>query len=78
MTKKNIAVIWGGYSSEKEVSERSAQGIYSFLNKSIYNVIKVCIDHNEWTAQFDNQSFPIDKNDFSFTAESKNIKFHFA
>ena len=78
MTKKNIAVIWGGYSSEKEVSERSAQGIYSFLNKSIYNVIKVCIDHNEWTAQFDNQSFPIDKNDFSFKTETKHIKFDFA
>lgn len=78
MTKKNIAVVWGGYSSEKEVSERSAQGMYNFLDKSIYNVIKVCIDHNEWTAQLYGKSYSIDKNDFSFIAEGKHIKFDFA
>ena len=47
MIKKNIAVVWGGYSSEKEVSERSAQGIYNFLDKALYNVVKVCIDHQD-------------------------------
>lgn len=78
MIKKNIAVVWGGYSSEREVSERSAEGICSFLNKSIYNVVKVCIDHNGWHAELNNQLFKIDKNDFSFTAESKHIKFDFA
>ena len=78
MIKKNIAVVWGGYSSEKEVSERSAQGIYNFLDKTMYNVVKVCIDHNDWTAQIDNLSYPIDKNDFSFTANSEHIKFDFA
>ena len=78
MIKKNIAVIWGGYSSEREVSERSAQGIYSFLNKSIYNVIKVSIDHDNWTAQLDNHSYPINKNDFSFKTDSQHIKFDFA
>ena len=78
MIKKNIAVVWGGYSSEKEISEKSAQGIYNFLDKSKYNVVKVCIDHNGWTAQLNNQSFPINKNDFSFTAQAKHIKFDFA
>ena len=57
MTKKNIAIVWGGYSSEKEVSERSAQGMYNFLDKSIYNVVKVCVDHNEWTAQLNDKSY---------------------
>ena len=78
MIKKNIAVVWGGYSSEKEVSERSAQGIYSFLDKSIYNAIKVCIDHNEWNAQLDNRLYPINKDDFSFKTEDQHIKFDFA
>ena len=78
MIKKNIAVVWGGYSSEKEVSERSAQGIYNFLDKSIYNVIKVCIDHNEWSAEMSNHSFAIDKNDFSFKTDDQHIKFDFA
>lgn len=78
MIKKNIAVVWGGYSSEKEVSERSAQGIYSFLDKSIYNAIKVCIDHDEWTAELGNQTYSIDKNDFSFNTTDQQIKFDFA
>ncbi len=78
MSKKNIAIVWGGYSSEKEVSERSAQGIYNFLDKEKYNVVKVCIDHNKWNAQLDNELYPIDKNDFSFTTATKQIKFDFA
>ena len=78
MIKKNIAVVWGGYSSDKEVSERSAQGIYNFLDKSIYNVVKVCIDHDEWSAELGNHSYPINKNDFSFTAEDQHIQFDFA
>lgn len=78
MIKKNIAVVWGGYSSEKEVSERSAQGIYNFLNKSIYNVVKVCIEENEWNAELNDHSYPIDKNDFSFRTDDQHIKFDFA
>lgn len=78
MIKKNIAVVWGGYSSEKEVSERSAQGIYTFLDKSKYNVIKVCISHNAWEAEFDNSFYPIDKNNFSFTVNGQIIQFDFA
>ena len=78
MIKKNIAVVWGGYSSEKEVSGRSAQGIYTFLDKSKYNVIKVCISHNAWEAEFDNSFYPIDKNNFSFTVNGQIIQFDFA
>ena len=78
MTKKNIAVVWGGYSSEKEVSERSAQGIYNFLDKSMYNVVKVCIDHDTWNAELNDTIYPIDKNDFSFTVKGQHTKFDFA
>lgn len=78
MKKKNIAVIWGGYSSEREVSERSAQGVYNFLDKNLYNAIKVSIDYNGWTAQLNNRSYPINKNDFSFKTDSEHIKFDFA
>lgn len=78
MIKKNIAVIWGGYSSEKEVSERSAQGIYNFLDKSKFNAVKVCIDRNGWKAEYNNSTYPINKNDFSFVAEDTTITFDFA
>lgn len=78
MIKKNIAVVWGGYSSEKEVSKRSAQGIYTFLDKSKYNVIKVCIDHNTWEAELNNCFYPIDKNNFSFSFNDQTTVFDFA
>ena len=54
MSKRNIAVVWGGYSSEKEVSERSAEGICNFLDQTKYNVIKVCIDQQVWEAEYNN------------------------
>ena len=78
MVKKNIAVVWGGYSSEKEVSEKSAEGIYSFIDKSKYNPIKVRIDHVGWVAELDQVFYPINKNDFSFKSQNQIIKFDFA
>lgn len=78
MIKKNIAVVWGGYSSEKEVSERSAQGIYEYLDKTLYNVVKVCIDHDAWWAEFNEVAYSINKNDFSFIVEEQATKFDFA
>lgn len=76
--KKNIAIVWGGYSSEKVVSEKSAQGIYSFIDKEKYNLFKVKIDEESWVAEHNNMHYPIDKNDFSFTAQGKKIMFDFA
>ncbi|HUI33757.1 MAG: D-alanine--D-alanine ligase [Dysgonamonadaceae bacterium] len=78
MRKKNIAVVWGGYSNEKEVSERSAEGIYNFIDKSRYNPIKVCIDRNGWIVEFENILYAINKNDFSFDIDDKKVNFDFA
>ena len=79
MSKRNIAVVWGGYSSEKEVSERSAEGICNFLDQTKYNVIKVCIDQQAWEAEYNNALYPINRNDFSFaTATGQHIQFDFA
>ena len=78
MKKKNIAVVWGGYSNEKEVSERSAEGIYNFIDKSLYNPIKVCIDRNGWKAEFEESFYSINKNDFSFDSNDQKVLFDFA
>lgn len=75
--KKNIAIVWGGYSSEKEVSEKSAQGIYSFIDKDNYNVYKVKIDDTEWSVEYSGSAVEIDKNDFSFVADGKRVVFDF-
>lgn len=63
--KKNIAVVWGGYSSEIVVSEKSMRGICSFLDQSRYNVYEVKIEKSGWTASVDSATCPIDKNDFT-------------
>lgn len=76
--KKNIAIVWGGYSPEKIVSEKSASGIYSFIDKDKYNVFKVVINRDSWLAEYKNSNYPIDKNDFSFTADGNKINFDLA
>ncbi len=76
--KKNIAIVWGGYSSEKVISEKSASGIYSFLDKVKYNVFKVKIAHASGEAEPHGARIPVNKNDFSFIANGQTVRFHFA
>lgn len=76
--KKNIAIVWGGYSSEKIVSEKSAAGIYSFIDKEKYIVYKVVINRDSWEVEYEDNKVSIDKNDFSFIVEDEKIKFDLA
>lgn len=78
--KRNIAIVAGGYSSEHDVSLRSAEGIYSSIDKEKYNVYTVDLEREAWTALLpDGGRRPVDKNDFSFTAEDgTKVKFDFA
>ncbi|NDW17468.1 D-alanine--D-alanine ligase [Dysgonomonas sp. 216] len=78
MGKKNIAVVWGGYSSEIVVSEKSMQGIYSFIDKNKYNVYKVKIDHNGWFVDVDGEELSVDKNYFGFEIDNAKVNFDFA
>jgi D-alanine-D-alanine ligase len=75
MKKKHIAIVYGGDSSEIIVSKKSAQGIRSFIDAEKYITIPVLITLDEWHAEVNNQFYPIDKNDFSFTREGNKIKF---
>ena len=69
----------GGDSSEFVVSLKSAQGIYSFIDKEKYNLYIVILQKGEWYVQLDNdKKADIDKNDFSFILDGKNIRFNFA
>ena len=76
---KNIAIVAGGYSSEYIVSLKSAEGIYSFIDKSQYNPYKVIITKDLWIVELpDLTTTEIDKNDFSFFIHGEKIKFDFA
>lgn len=78
--KKNIALVWGGYSSEMIVSAKSMAGLYSFLDKERYNVYKVKIAKEGWSVDLDGIEYLVDKNDFSFTnpKDSKKNNFDYA
>lgn len=78
--KRNIAIVWGGYTSEIVVSAKSMAGIYSFLDKDKYNIFKVKVVKESWSVDIDGQVVPVDKNDFSFVLphENKKINLDFA
>lgn len=77
--KKNIAIVAGGYSSEYKVSLKSAQGIYSFIDKEKYNLYIALVKKDEWViVQQGGTNIPIDKNDFSFIFDGKKVKMDFA
>uniref|UniRef100_A0A7M5WU03 D-alanine--D-alanine ligase N-terminal domain-containing protein n=1 Tax=Clytia hemisphaerica TaxID=252671 RepID=A0A7M5WU03_9CNID len=71
-----VAVIEGGYSKEKDISVKSAQGVFENLDLSKYLPTRVYIDDVEWTAYDADGRYPINKNDFSFIHKD-NIKITF-
>ena len=74
---KKVAVIEGGYSSEKAVSIKSAKTVFENLD-SKFNPTRVLIDENEWTAYDEDGKYPIDKNDFSFIKNGTKQNFDYA
>jgi len=78
-SKKNIAIVAGGDSSEVVVSLKSAAGLYSFMDKDRYNLFIITIVGNVWQVEFsDTEKIEIDKNDFSFVHEGIKTNFDFA
>ncbi|HEX7583111.1 MAG TPA: D-alanine--D-alanine ligase, partial [Prolixibacteraceae bacterium] len=77
--KKNIAIVYGGDSSEFVVSVKSSINVYQAIDSSIYNVWKVQMKGLEWDVfENDQQIASVDKNDFSFVKNGVKIKFDFA
>jgi len=78
-TKRNIAIVCGGDSSEHDVSLRSGQGLYSFFDKERYNVYLVDVKGTDWHVNLDNGDIAeIEKNDFSFKLNGKSVFFDYA
>ena len=78
-SKRNIAIVCGGDSSEHDVSLRSAQGLYSFFDKQKYNVFIVDVKGTDWHVHLDSgATAAIDKNDFSFKLDGKSVFFDYA
>ncbi|GLB52099.1 D-alanine--D-alanine ligase [Neptunitalea chrysea] len=74
--KKNIAIIMGGFSSEYQISLKSGNVVYQHLPKEKYHAFRVHIFKEKWVYVDDNDiEYPIDKNDFSVTANDTKITF---
>jgi len=71
---KNIAVVFGGFSSEFEVSVRSGKFIYENLkdNQSL-NVYQICISKESNYVIYDNNKYDLNYMDFSFSINGKVI-----
>jgi D-alanine-D-alanine ligase len=76
MSKKNIAVLAGGNSSENLISLMSAENIAAGLNKEKFNVYVVNISGSEWTVISPTDcGYIVNKNDFSFNLNGQKEKF---
>ncbi|MBP3774469.1 MAG: D-alanine--D-alanine ligase [Bacteroidaceae bacterium] len=65
--RRIIAIVAGGDSSEHDVSMRSAQGIYSFIDKEQYECYIIEITRKRWQVLFDDgEKCEVNKADFSF------------
>ncbi len=74
--KKKIALVAGGYTGESVVSMKSADTVYSNLDKNKYDVYRLIIDNESWR-YVDEQGnvYQIDKNDFSINLNNTKVTF---
>ena len=67
MSKRIIAIVAGGDSSENPVSLRSAATILEHMDKDRYEPYIVEIEGKNWQVHIkDGVTVPVDRNDFSF------------
>jgi D-alanine-D-alanine ligase len=73
---KKVAIIMGGYSSEYQISLKSGNVVYQFLDENLYKGYRIHILKDKWVYvdEQDNE-FPIDRNDFSTTVNGEKITF---
>jgi D-alanine-D-alanine ligase len=76
MSKKNIAVVGGGDSSEIVISLKSVKGVASFIDASKYAIYELILEKNNWRAILpDSTEVPVNKSDFSITVQGQKIVF---
>lgn len=75
MEKKSIAIVFGGFSGERAISEKSAQVVKKYLDSDKWESYLVDIDFDSWEVVMDQVRIPVDKDDFSFSFQGHHIKF---
>lgn len=76
--KKNVVVIFGGNSSEYEISLKSGMNIFAEIDGDRYNKYLMRLRGRSWTVVEGDREYPVDKNDFSFIKNGYRIGFDYA
>lgn len=69
---KNIAILAGGFDSERVISLKSAQVVKMNLDENEYNAFIIDIGLGSWHSE---DGYIVDKNDFSITIPDVKVKF---
>ncbi|MDR1021780.1 MAG: D-alanine--D-alanine ligase [Prevotellaceae bacterium] len=76
---KNVAVIFGGDSSEFVVSVQSAANVYGWIDTEKYKPYMVKMQRGDWRVQREGKpDAQVDKNDFSALLDGARVKFDVA
>ena len=76
--KRKIAIIYGGYSSEVVISEKSASTIYTSIDTDLFEPILVEITNKSWQVHIRGGVTPIDKNNFTYIVDKQEHSFDLA
>ncbi len=77
--KKNIAVVYGGDSSEYVVSVQSGKNVYQSIDTNLFKPWMVEMKGKNWSVMIDGQKIAdVDKSFFGFNFGGQTVKFDFA
>ncbi|MBI5220164.1 MAG: D-alanine--D-alanine ligase [Bacteroidia bacterium] len=77
--KKNIAILFGGDSSESEVSLNSGKQVFRIVDKEKYNPFLIFVKGHDWTVTNEPyNTIKVNKDDFSILFNNEKIRFDFA
>jgi D-alanine-D-alanine ligase len=74
---KNVAIMAGGYSSERVISVKSAAQVKKWLDPEGYNSYIIDVNQEKWFLS-DHPDVKVDMNDFSIVLKNEKIRFDFA
>lgn len=75
---RNIALLAGGNSSEREIALQSAAQVAEAFDKELYNVWLIDVHGRSFTYRNEKGEYQMDLNDFSLTIEGQKIEFEYA
>lgn len=73
--QRNIAVIFGGFSGERVISEQSGRLVAEYLPEDKYKAYLIDIDRNGWFHSRDGVKHPVDLDDFSLSIDGEKVHF---